>query len=300
MKKLMKRFAGFTALAYVVLAALMLTISNCASFDFEMKPAKVDAIFAEKSHQPDYVTYQNGERSMHYVAVGDESKPLVLFVHGSPGSWDAFVRYMGNDNLLARARMASVDRPGFGKSGRNIPETSMERQAADIAKILTEDKTGRGAILVGHSLGGPVIARMAMDFPEKVAGLILVAPSIDPELEEVKWYQVPAEWWIFSWMIPKVLLTTNREILPLKAELQKMLPLWRNLRMPVTVIQGGKDRLVPKENADFAEKMLVNAPVDMVRIADMNHFVPWNRPDLIEAAIHKHLDGLETVQITGE
>jgi len=294
MRRFLKWIATGTVAAYVILAATALTISSCVGVDFEMKPTKVDAYFQARDIEPRFETYTHQGRPMHYVSVGDEDKPLVVFVHGSPGSWDAFISFLGDDDLRARARLVSVDRPGFGKSGKNIPERSLVKQAADIRPILETNRSSVGAILVGHSLGGPLIARMAMDFPELVGGLIMVAPSIDPTLEKTKWYQVPADWAVFSWMIPEVLLTTNREILPLKAELEAMVPRWGEIRVPVTVIQGGKDRLVPPGNADFAARVLVNAPLEMVRIADMNHFVPWTRPDLITDAIEAQLDKLVT------
>ena len=44
-------------------------------------------------------------------------------------------------------------------------------------------------MLIGHSLGGPVIARMAMDYPDAYQGLIFVAASIDPEMEKEEWYR---------------------------------------------------------------------------------------------------------------
>lgn len=284
MRKILKRVTLLTLIAYAILAVSVLSIQSCVPLDFEMKPAKVDAFFEGKPHQPDFVMVDDGNREIHYVAAGDRGKPLVIFVHGSPGSWDAFIQFLGNGRLLEQARLVSMDRPGFGKSGRNQHEPSMAKQARALEAIIDHEGAD-GAVLVGHSLGGPVIARAAMDFPEKVKGLILVAPSIDPQLEKTKWYQYPAQWMVFSWFIPKVLLTTNREILPLKGELEAMLPLWSRVQMPVTVIQGGKDRLVPPGNADFADRVLPHNPPQQVRVAEMNHFVPWTHPELIEEAV---------------
>ena len=74
-------------------------------------------------------------------------------------------------------------------------------------------------------------------------------------------------------------------------ELQDMLPLWKNIICKVKVIQGKKDDLVAPGNADFAKKMLVNAAsVDFTLRDDMNHFVPWQHPELIRAAVIQLLD----------
>jgi pimeloyl-ACP methyl ester carboxylesterase len=46
---------------------------------------------------------------------------------------------------------------------------------------------------------------------------------------------------------------------------------------------------VPAANAPFVRNGAVNAPVRLVIISGMNHFIPWERPDLIRKAILTHL-----------
>ena len=143
------------------------------------------------------------------------------------------------------------------------------------------------AILVGHSYGGAVVIKMAIDYPELVKGIIVVAGSVDPELEKTKWIQIPPHYKILSWAIPGFLYSMNEEILALKKELQKMEAEWKYIHQPVSIIQGGKDTLVPEANADYAKKMLTNASTSMVVVPEMNHFVPWNNPGLIKSEIEK-------------
>ena len=82
----------------------------------------------------------------------------------------------------------------------------------------------------------------------------------------------------------------NREIRALKSELEAMLPLWPKINQRVSVLQGDKDDLVPAANADFAQKVLTNTTsVDIIRLPDMNHFIPWSRYNLVKAEILKHL-----------
>ena len=155
---------------------------------------------------------------------------------------------------------------------------------------MEEYKNNRPIILVGHSLAGALIAEMAIEYPELVDGLIIVAGSIDPELEPNEtWFRAPLATPFLSWLLPRSFRASNEEIYQLKPELEQMLPLWKEIKCPVIVIQGKKDSLVPAENADFARKMLVNAPVEFVLVEDMNHFVPWSNPELIREAIIKML-----------
>lgn len=94
--------------------------------------------------------------------------------------------------------------------------------------------------MVGHSLGGPLIARVAMDYPELVDGLIMVAPSIDPGLEPKEWFRAPLATPFFSWILPRSFRASNDELYQLKPELENMLTRWPEVIAPTIVIQGKK------------------------------------------------------------
>jgi pimeloyl-ACP methyl ester carboxylesterase len=230
--------------------------------------------------------------SMNYAEIGSDSLSVAFFVHGSPGSWSAFLDFMKDTSLLKKVKMVAVDRVGFGDSDFGDAEKSLAVQAELLKPIVAKyKKLGKKIILIGHSLGGPLIARMAMDYPELIDNLIIVAGSIAPELEpNEKWFRIPMEIIPIRFLVPASFRASNHEILYLKPELEKMLPLWKNIRQSVIVIQGGKDMLVSPKNADFAEKMLVNATsLKVERVDTMNHFVPWSHPQLIKKAILESL-----------
>ena len=88
----------------------------------------------------------------------------------------------------------------------------------------------------------------------------------------------------FNWAVPAELALANEEIMPLEQELQAMLPLWGNIRIPVIVIQGSKDKLVSPLNADFAEKALGSCS-RVIRLPEAGHFVLWEQPEIIRSAI---------------
>ena len=251
-----------------------------------MNSKEIDEYFANKKVNATQHTYQTGFRTMHYVKAGDESKPLILFIHGSPGSLSAFIGFLTDSALLPKTLLITTDRPGFGYSNFGHAEPSLQKQAEALKPILEDFKKNRPIILVGHSLGGPLIARMAMDYPALIDGLIIVAGSIDPELEPNEtWFRAPLATPFLSWILPRSFRSSNEEIYKLKPELEKMISKWSTITCPVIVIQGKKDSLVPAANAEFAKKMLINAPVEFVFKEDMDHFVPWSNPELIREAI---------------
>jgi len=200
-------------------------------------------------NMPAFHTYRIDGRTIHYADIGDASLPLVVFVHGSPGSWKTFAGFMADPYLQDKVRMIAVDRPGFGQSESGREVKSLKRQAALLKPILDRNRSGSATILVGHSFGGPVISRMAMDYSDQVGALIMISPTIDPELENTSWYQHLVKVPLFKILIPKNLITANQEILPLKGELEKMLTHWNQIHVPVYLFHGERDRLVSPENA---------------------------------------------------
>ncbi|MBV6644113.1 MAG: alpha/beta hydrolase [Cyclobacteriaceae bacterium] len=259
---------------------------------FTISEEKVKKEFEGLNWMPELRYDTIGERIIHYAEVVQGKDCLVVFVHGSPGSWSAFMEYMKSDSLLANVDMISIDRPGFGLSDRGWPEPSMKKQAYLLQEVINsyphQDK-----ILVGHSLGGPVIARMAMDYPDLVSGLILLAPSIDPEMEKGEWYRSWMQTKVIGALTPEDFWVSNEEIVPLKAELEEMLPLWKQIIAPAIVVQGTKDMLVPKENADFAQEVIADSLIEVRLLEGANHFIPWSHDYEVAKAIQDMYTAME-------
>ena len=255
-----------------------------------MNDRKIQKQFLKLPQEPQVQQYQVEERTINYVEVGKPDQRMVLFVHGAPGSSSNFLRFLQDTVLAAQARLISVDRPGYGFSGFGKSEISIQKQAAMIKPILEKNQHPKAPILVGHSYGGPVIAQIAMDYPDLVGALVMVAPAIDPENEKVFWFNKPANWALFRWMLPRTMKVANDEKLSHQAELEKMKPHWDKIKVPTTFIHGEKDGLVPMENSKFGEKMLTNAPVDTIYRVKMNHLIPWNQPELIKETVLKYLN----------
>lgn len=206
-------------------------------------------------------------------------KQLIVFVHGTPGSYGAFRSYLNDPMMQDSFHMISVTRPGW-RNDEDEKVPSLEEQAEALRPLLEMDRSGKGAILMGHSYGGPVIARTAMDYTELVAGLVFVATTGDPALSGPRWYNRIAV------VLPRFVLGAslkgaNAEILPLRPQLEAMLPRWEELAMPVLIVQGDRDRLVHPDNALFLERVLVNSEVRRLNREGMGHFVLWEESALI-------------------
>lgn len=280
LSKITKRVV-YSILFFIVLSQLM---TSC--LQFRMKPDEVDAYFKDKSKVPELKRIASGNREISLAFQDNHQETTVVFIHGAPGSWSAFIDFMKNDDLRDQVNIISVDRPGYGYSGFGEPVYSLERQSKYLMKAVRA-VSDKPLILVGHSLGGPVAARMMMDFPENIKGSVLVAPSIDPDLENREWYRYLGKLRLVKYLLPKSLWVTNEEIYDLKEELAIMLPGWSDITSKVIVIQGTKDNLVPKENADFADRVMADEFVEIRMLEDVNHFIPWTHPETIVNSIRE-------------
>jgi pimeloyl-ACP methyl ester carboxylesterase len=275
-----------TYLFPIILLFTATATTACAKAPYDKE--KMEALLQAK-HPPAFHEYTVGERSIHYAATGRPDTQPVVFIHGTPGSWQAFAEYMADDTLASKAYFISFDRPGFGKSGHKQMVTSLKQQAVFLQPLLHSKNGAQKAILVGHSLGAPIAARLAMDYPKLVGAMVLVAPSLDPDLEKPRWYNKLAASSLINWAVPAELALANEEIMPLEQELRDMLPLWKTIKIPVVVIQGEKDRLVAPGNADFAQRVL-NSSSKVIRLPEAGHFVLWRQPRIIRKEILNLLD----------
>jgi len=262
---------------------------------FRMDDRELLSWFHDRHLDPKIDYYQAKGRKIRYLEVGNNSNASVLFIHGAPSSLSYWKSYLADSGLLARARMYAVDRPGYGYSGLANAMPSIAEQAGVIRLILDSlHKANHPVIVVGVSYGGPIACRLAMDYPELVDGLVLVAPPIGPGLEKLFWFTYPVESPTVHWFVPRMLQTANQEKVHHKEELTKMLPLWGRIHVPVIYLQGDKDGLVDTTNAGFARQHLKNAPsLDIRMIPGRGHLIAFAEKDKIEKAILDLLDSTE-------
>jgi pimeloyl-ACP methyl ester carboxylesterase len=150
-----------------------------------------------------FVEVEGGK--LHVLELGastpEERLPIVL-VHGASANLEDQRLALG-DRLAANRRVILVDRPGHGWSDRprGIADASPARQAALIAAALARIGVER-FVLLGHSLGGAVASALALGFPARVAGLVLLAPVTHPWKGGIAWYNTllstPVIGWLFA------------------------------------------------------------------------------------------------------
>lgn len=112
--------------------------------------------------------------------------PPVVMIHGASSNLQS-MRPLG-DLLANHHRVILIDRPGHGWSTRDDLENSTPALQARMIDEALEKLGLNGAIVVVHSLAGPLGALLALDYPDRVAGLVMLAPVAYPWPGGVGWY----------------------------------------------------------------------------------------------------------------
>ena len=258
---------------------------------------------------------------LHYLAGGD-GPPLVL-VHGLGGSASNWVELAP---LLARRfRLLVPDLAGHGRSAP-LPAAASLDPFAEHVLALMEREGMPVAPVVGHSFGGTVALRLAALRPEAVRALVLAAPAgitsstshaanvitvfvierpgrvastLRSRVAAHRTLRYPAFWW---WQVsdPAALSATavegflegpglHRDISSAGRALIGHDPREQlgDVRCPVLVLWGARDRLVPlTDGYEYARRL--RAPIRV--IADCSHLLIGERPDACAAAIDEFLD----------
>jgi pyruvate dehydrogenase E2 component (dihydrolipoamide acetyltransferase) len=161
-----------------VLAVVAPTEIPDADIDAAVEEAKAavesGALEVDDERAPEFI--EVGGRTISYLTLAPEEPtgdPVVL-VHGFGGDKNSWL--FVQQPLAETYTVHAVDLPGHGASTKDVGDGSLATLADTVAGFLDALGITR-AHLVGHSLGGAVIAAVAKAAPDKVASLTLLAPA---------------------------------------------------------------------------------------------------------------------------
>ena len=130
------------------------------------------------------LTLDNG-LTMSYWSQGDVSVPSVVLLPGPTDSWRSYQPIL--PAMPPNLRVVAVSLRGHGDSSKPVSGYGIEDLASDVVPLL-DMLDIRRAVLVGHSGSCLVARRVALQAPERIAGLVLEASPTtlrgDPKLKE--------------------------------------------------------------------------------------------------------------------
>ncbi|SEP83584.1 alpha/beta fold hydrolase [Flavobacterium urocaniciphilum] len=251
-----------------------------------MTPKETTTYFSNSNIEYKDLTFKiSDEHQIHYIETGDSTKSTLFFLHGSPGSWDAYKKYLSDLDLQKQFRLIAIDRPGFGYSNFGTAE-DLETQANLILPFIKSKNNNQPFTLIGHSMGGPIAVKLATKSPTLFKNLVILAGSIDPNAETPENWRPILMTKPIRYLIPGAFRTSNDELWWLKDDLKIMKTQLHNITSNILIIHGTEDSLVPYSNVSFMEKAFINArKIEVIPIEKADHFIPWTHFEIIKKSL---------------
>ncbi|ABD08577.1 Alpha/beta hydrolase [Rhodopseudomonas palustris HaA2] len=312
-----------TAVVLVLIAAALLFGSGWLSCSIARK---LEARFPPRG----LFVSANGVR-MHLLDLpaaqpSDRTLPTVLLVHGANLCSEDMRMALG-ERLSRKLRVIIPDRPGQGYSAPGLgPLASPAYQVTLIREVLRERGVSGPLIVVGHSFGGLIALRYALDNPDTVKGLVVINPTTHPRPHGIRWIQrvfdvlmkpsinytvLPP---MFMAMMGRVATRIFRPEPPppdyaersrlglalmakrfsgslqeysgLRDQLTDHVPRYPAVRVPTVIVAGSADPVVPPQI--HAEALAQAIPgARLVRIAGAGHMAHHAHAEVIAAEIER-------------
>jgi len=266
-----------------------------------------------------YVDVDNTK--MRYVDAG--AGPVVVMIHGNAGTvddWD----FNSMGQLCHDHRLIAIDRPGHGKSDRpDGKAATLHYQAKLVHDTLAQLGVTR-PVLVGHSWGGSLALAYAVDYPNELSAIVLLAPAAYPdkggdqfmrailktpvigdatltvgrllfgksilkkELNKAFYPDsVPEDYLKYassSWLHHKQVRATLEDEWSLNKDLERTSKRYPEIRVPVVIVTGDQDKVVSAKDNAYRLKTSI-AQSQLIELKNTGHQVPQTHPESIYNAV---------------
>lgn len=269
---------------------------------------------------------------LHVVRHGEG--PALVYVHGAKGSFYDFTLSVG-PRLAERYATVAIDRPGSGYSGRPAGGDNSPQAQAGVLRAAAAALGLRRPLLVGHSLGAAVALAWALDDPGGIAAVVTLCGWVYPVGGPPPWFDrlvrvhsvarlvgtlgrsrlgrplvdamlrraftpdtAPAD---YARLAPPLAVAEaniawdgadNRAA---RAGLTALAPQYAGLRVPLVVVVGEGDRMVPPAVSLRLHELVPGS--ELVRVPGAGHMPQFTAPDTVLAAVDRAatLAGVEPV-----
>lgn len=284
-------------LFFAVLLLCFLLYACGAWASFRTPDHKVKKRFAKHGLQAEihYETYRDLRLRYIHSKAFDPDLPTLFFIHGAPGSSDNFDAYLTDSLLNQHANLISLDRLGYGYSEFGIAYPEIDFQAQSLLPIVKKyHNPSLPSLLIGWSYGGPIAAKISLDGSAFSDGVMLLAPALDPNAERYFKLGRLAEYKLTKWMVPRTFIVAQKEKRAHAASLERLVEEWDKLEVPVWMLHGTRDKIVPfAPNVAFAKQYFNKDYFEFIEVTDAGHIFPMRQEQMLIKLILSKLDSLK-------
>jgi 3-oxoadipate enol-lactonase len=259
---------------------------------------------------------RSGDAEIFYQVIGD-GKPVVL-LHPFPASSELWLP--AAQLLSTRYQVILPDLRGHGESSIGEGPASMDKHAADVARLCDELQIGR-AVFGGVSIGGYVLLEFWRRFRPRVSAIMLIDTKAQADNEQARANRLKSAEEVLQRgtealieaLVPKLIgETTLRNRPDLVASAKRMMmkmspagiaavqrgmaarpdsvPTLATINVPALVVVGDEDNLTPVADAQLLQREIPGSKLQVVPQA--GHYAIFERPDDVARLLRQFLDAL--------
>ena len=243
---------------------------------------------------------------------GGEGDTTLLLLHGYAESLMAYRPTF--DRLANRTGVVAVDLPGFGLSDKPPGNYDLETYVGRMSAFIDQHIPGP-VVVVGHSLGGEIAAALALDRPDRIVGVVLIASAgygLGPtataitqdgagvlgwvnaavgelvvSLHDPAWMSEPEAWRDYDPLLDPAFRSASAKVLR-EFDFAALRTRFHEIRQPTLIIWGRRDPTIP-----FAYGEAMAKAIGCSRMIPINrtlHRPHQTEPDMVADAILRFLD----------
>ncbi len=227
-------------------------------------------------------------------------KPI-FFVHGATGSSASW--YFQKEHLKRFAEVILIDLPGHGKSPGDGCDSI--QKCRDIVHDTFDALKIDRATLVGHSMGGAIAMLFALEYPELLDGIVLVATGarlrVFPDIlqgilvDKERTVRMVADHAFSKKTADSIREAGYKEMMKCRKEVIHSdyssceqfdaIEAVKRISVPALIICGEDDVLTPVKYSEFLHKEIANS--ELVRVPDAGHLLMVEKPEAVNRAIQE-------------
>ena len=279
-------------LGFLLTSTLLLSIFLSFNIYLDVPRDEIEKKYVDESSK--FMILKDGSR-IHYKDEGNKEGKVLVLVHGFADSlftFDYMIPELENEFRLVR-----MDFPAFGLTGK-VPSNNYGPEA--FVKVIHEVTNNLGIqkfSIIGNSLGGSAAWRYALNYPEQLEGLILIAAAGIKNEEDKerklapKAVNSPLTGWLFRYVMPKFMIgnilknvfvdvsfITSKNVdrfhdfLILEGSREAIISMStsggyknnskveiRNITTPTLIIHGANDNIIPVRTHEYFLSEIVNS-----------------------------------------
>jgi 3-oxoadipate enol-lactonase len=258
----------------------------------------------------------SGDTTIAYQVLG--TGPPIVLLHPFPAHHELWLP--ASQALVSRYQVILLDLRGHGDSGVGQGPATMEKHAADIARVLDHRAVG-SVPLAGASIGGYVLFEFWRRYRGRVAALALCNTKAQADSPEAKAARLQSAADVlergtekfFEGMVPKLLGQTTRDSRPdlVNGALRMMREMsaedvaqvqrgmaerpdsvadLKTINVPTLLVTGDEDVLTGPPEADLMRRNIVGSEMKVIRRA--GHYSPWEQPEEVCKLLRQFFDSV--------